>query len=341
MARGTGSASAAQHYWQGGSGSSQGHSEIHVHVEDGGDGQLSVIISDADQEPGSCSSLCCDRRAGTAELVSTSNCHLALLLDPHMAGASAAATAAGSANACSAGRCGCSDASTRRTSSPEKPLRLSSSMLSLTQLAQQQQQQQQAGEAVAARGCSAAGRDHVAAGQPAGPPQPGSGLLLHAKRNSGAQLQTVSYQQQPAVLSSSSQQQGLKAAFLPGRQDRQTTPAVVVPLSSAALAARTSQAALSAVQPGSRAAWTAAAVDNCASSCCDGQSDLSAMANPLIYADRLRQQMDKHLGQAAAAAGEAADGSCVGVEQVSPNAAVLQLDEYLSSHQPLQQKAGL
>jgi hypothetical protein len=79
-----------------------------------------------------------------------------------------------------------------------------------------------------------------------------------------------------------------------------------------------------------------------ASSCC-GFSELLAMANPVAYADTLRQRMAAHLGplQGSSTAAAAAAGAGAGVAGPgSPSSAVNLLERYLDGHQGLKQKAG-
>jgi hypothetical protein len=85
------------------------------------------------------------------------------------------------------------------------------------------------------------------------------------------------------------------------------------------------------------------------SSCC-GLSDLSAMANPVAYADMLRERMMQHLGPSKGGAGfesgsgVGASGSAAGFGDTRPSAmpaaAVDMLERYLEGHQGLKQKAG-
>lgn len=86
--------------------------------------------------------------------------------------------------------------------------------------------------------------------------------------------------------------------------------------------------------------------NDAASSCCDTQSDLSALANPLAYADTLRKRMDMHLGAAAAAAAAGPAGAAGAIRHgsedgaVTPRSAARQLEEFIQGNKPLQQKAG-
>jgi hypothetical protein len=67
------------------------------------------------------------------------------------------------------------------------------------------------------------------------------------------------------------------------------------------------------------------------------------LANPLLYAHTLTKRMDRHL-QASSfdmGAGNNSSSSTQALgEPWSPNAAVQQLDRYLSGHETLQRKAG-
>jgi hypothetical protein len=110
--------------------------------------------------------------------------------------------------------------------------------------------------------------------------------------------------------------------------------------------AHTSHQHLQQQQAAVQVTASVADVSDADSSCCETQSDLSALANPLAYADTLRKRMDAHLGTAAAAAAAAGSAGAVGGYAghddgaVTPRSAAGQLEEFIQGNKPLQQKAG-
>jgi hypothetical protein len=121
------------------------------------------------------------------------------------------------------------------------------------------------------------------------------------------------------------------------QQQQQAVPIVHMSRSSQAIAQSNQQQ-----QQHAAVQVTASVADasDAASSCCDGQSDLSALANPLAYADTLRKRMDKHLGATASAAAAGAGDSSYGDGAVTPRSAARQLEDFIQGNKPLQQKAG-
>jgi len=103
---------------------------------------------------------------------------------------------------------------------------------------------------------------------------------------------------------------------------------------------------------GFKAVATAGTADD-GVSCC-GSSELSAMGNPLAYADRLKQRMEQHLGGNLSSRSRSMSGSglgpaaaaAAGAEEearataAAPLAGVTLLEQYLDEHQVLKQKAG-
>ncbi|KAF8058452.1 hypothetical protein HT031_005576 [Scenedesmus sp. PABB004] len=77
-----------------------------------------------------------------------------------------------------------------------------------------------------------------------------------------------------------------------------------------------------------------------ASSCCDGQSDVSALAHPMAFADTLRRRVDLHLGPAPAASAPAAEAPGGADSPVTPRRAAQALEEFFAGRAPLQRKAG-
>jgi hypothetical protein len=72
-----------------------------------------------------------------------------------------------------------------------------------------------------------------------------------------------------------------------------------------------------------------------ASSVCDTSSDLSALASPFAYAERLRERLERHVLQQ--------PGSSEGADLESPvtaEATAEQLDWYLDGHSALKRRAG-